>query len=57
MTSKIQKKAYFLFELYHKIKENMPFGEELEKMWNYPLYEVRNIVKLFSGAQYKIFFI
>jgi len=20
---------------YHKIKENMPLGEELEKLWNY----------------------
>jgi len=23
---------------YHKIKENMPLGEELENVWNYPLY-------------------
>jgi len=22
---------------YHKIKENMPLGEELENLWNYPL--------------------
>ena len=22
---------------YHKIKENMPHGEELENVWNYPL--------------------
>jgi len=22
---------------YHKIKENMPLGEELEHLWNYPL--------------------
>ena len=22
---------------YHKTKENMPLGEELEKLWNYPL--------------------
>jgi len=22
---------------YHKIKENMPHGEELEDLWNYPL--------------------
>jgi len=21
---------------YHKIKANMPHGEELKKMWNYP---------------------
>ena len=23
---------------YHKIKENMPLGEELEKWWNYPFF-------------------
>jgi len=22
---------------YYKIKENMPLGEELENLWNYPL--------------------
>jgi len=22
---------------YHKIKENMPLGEELKNLWNYPL--------------------
>jgi len=22
---------------YHKIKENMPLGEKLENLWNYPL--------------------
>jgi len=22
---------------YHKIKENMPLGKELENLWNYPL--------------------
>ena len=24
---------------YHKIKENMPLGKELENMWNYPLHQ------------------
>jgi len=23
---------------YHKIKEKMPLGEELENLWNYPLH-------------------
>jgi len=23
---------------YYKIKENMPFGEEFENLWNYPLW-------------------
>jgi len=26
---------------YHKIKENMPLGEELEILWNYPLPSCR----------------
>jgi len=31
---------------YHKIKQNMPLGEELEKLWNYP-YANNVIVALF----------
>jgi len=25
---------------YHKIKENMPLGEELENLWNYPSSDI-----------------
>jgi len=25
---------------YHKIKENMPLGEELKHLWNYPFKDV-----------------
>ena len=40
MATKIrhQKKHTFVCDKpFHKIKENMPLGEELENLWNYPL--------------------
>jgi len=30
------------------IKENMPLGDELEKLWNYPLFSLAIFLKLFS---------
>jgi len=31
---------------YHKIKENMPLGEELENLWNYSLQSLNDISAL-----------
>ena len=31
---------------YHKIKENMPLGEELKRLWNYPLRSLNYMAAL-----------
>jgi len=36
---------------YHKIKENMPLGEELEKLWNYPLVWVPSSQSAFKEVK------
>jgi len=40
LAKKIQKESILPVcdKPYHKIKENMPPGVELENLWNYPLY-------------------
>ena len=36
---------------YHKIKENMPLGEKLENLWNYPLNIIISLTPLFLWFQ------
>jgi len=38
---------------YHKIKENMPLGEELEKLLNYPLQKATHFVLILKKVWFR----